>query len=147
MTGAAGVALDFSPTMLAEAERRFADRTDVELVEHNFNAPLPDMGTFGAVVSAFAIHHCEDERKHRLYAEVFAVLEPGGVFCNLEHVSSPTDRLHADFLALVGAPEDPSNRLRDVETQLGWLRDIGFEDVDCYWKWRELALLAGAKPS
>ena len=147
MTGAAGVALDFSPTMLAEAAKRFAGRDDVELVEHNFNAPLPDMGTFDAVVSAFAIHHCEDERKRRLYAEVFALLEPGGVFCNLEHVSSPTDRLHADFLALLDAPEDPSNRLLDVETQLGWLRDIGFEDVDCYWKWRELALLAGARPA
>lgn len=43
--------------------------------------------------------------------------------------------------------EDPSDRLLDVETQLGWLREHGFEDVDCYWKWLEMALLVGVEPS
>jgi hypothetical protein len=35
--------------------------------------------------------------------------------------------------------------LLDAETQLGWLRSIGFEDVDRYWKWLELAVLACSK--
>ena len=78
MIGGSGVALDFSAHMLELARARFhAD--DVEVVEHNLNAPLPDVGTFDVVVSAFAIHHCSHERKRELYAEVFAILEPDGV--------------------------------------------------------------------
>jgi len=49
----------------------------------------------------------------------------------------------------IGEPiehEDPSDRLLDVHTQLGWLREIGFDDTDCYWKWLEMALLIGVKP-
>jgi hypothetical protein len=42
--------------------------------------------------------------------------------------------------------EDPTNKLLDVQTQVEWLRAIGFEDVDCYWKWLELALLIGYRP-
>ena len=89
-----------------------------------------------------------DERKQSLYAEIYASLNPGGIFCNLEHVPSATPRLHKEFLERIGftvETEDPSNKLLAVETQLGWLREIGFADVDCHWKWRELALLAGRR--
>jgi tRNA (cmo5U34)-methyltransferase len=95
-----------------------------------------------------AIHHLEHERKRSLYAEVFDLLEPGGVFANFEHVASPTPRLHRAFFAAIGVPlenEDPSDGTLDVETQLAWLRELGFDDVDCYWKWLEMALLIGVK--
>jgi tRNA (cmo5U34)-methyltransferase len=144
-----GVGLDFSPVMLAAARERFAGDERVELVEHDLDRPLPALGRFDAVVSSMAIHHLEHERKRSLYGEVFEVLEPGGVFANFEHVASPTDRLHRAFYAAIGEPmehEDPSDRLLDVESQLAWLRQLGFEDVDCYWKWREMALLVGVSP-
>jgi tRNA (cmo5U34)-methyltransferase len=56
--------------------------------------------------------------------------------------------LHEEFLHGIGytpETEDPSNKLLEMETQLQWLREIGFADVDCVWKWRELALLVGRK--
>lgn len=144
-----GVALDFSEPMLEAARRRFAGDDRVELVRHDLAEPLLDLGRFDAVVSSLAIHHLEDARKRSLYAEVFASLEPGGLFANFEHVASPSRRLHLEFFAAIEEPlehEDPSDRLLDVETQLRWLREIGFADVDCHWKWRELALQAGVKP-
>jgi tRNA (cmo5U34)-methyltransferase len=143
------VAVDFSPTMLGELHKRFDSDSRVKIVGHDMANPLPEMGEFDGVVSSFAIHHLAHERKKMLYAEIFDRLRAGGVFCNLEHVSSPTGHLHDEFLSRIGctpAQEDASNKLLHVETQLEWLREIGFEDVDCHWKWREFALLCGVKP-
>jgi SAM-dependent methyltransferase len=142
--------LDSSKLMLAAARERFAGEERVELIEHDLNAPLPELGSFGAVVSSLAIHHLEDSRKRSLYAEAFETLEPGGLFANFDHVASVSRRLHLEFFAAIDEPlehEDPSDRLLDVHTQLSWLREIGFEDVDCHWKWRELALMAGVRPA
>jgi SAM-dependent methyltransferase len=142
------VAVDFSPTMLDEVRKRFSGEASVSVVGHNMDGRLPALGRFDAVISSFAIHHLVHERKRVLYAEIHGLLNPGGVFCNLEHVASPTPRLHQEFLERIGftvETEDPSNKLLDVETQLEWLREIGFVDVDCCWKWRELALLVGRK--
>ncbi len=146
---ARGVAVDFSPTMLAKARERFAGDLRIEVVEHDLAETLPDLEPFDVVSSSFAIHHLSHERKRSLCEEIWRLLGPGGVFLNLEHVDSPTPRLHERFLETMGitpADEDPSNKLLDVDTQLRWLREIGFEDVDCLWKWRELALLAGTRP-
>ena len=142
------VAVDFSPAMLEAARERFAGDSRVSIVEHNMDSPLPRVGKFDAVISSFAIHHLVHARKRQLYGEIYTALNGGGVFCNLEHVASPTPRLHEEFLQRIGftvETEDPSNKLLDVETQLGWLREIGFAEVDCHWKWRELALLVGMR--
>jgi SAM-dependent methyltransferase len=144
-----GVGLDVSKLMLNAARARFEGEEQIELVEHDMINPLPKLGRFDAVVSSMAIHHLEHDRKRELYAEVFEVLEPGGVFANFEHVASPTQRLHIAFFAAISEPlehEDPSDRLLDVATQLAYLWEAGFTDVDCYWKWLEMALLIGVKP-
>lgn len=148
---ATGVAVDFSPPMLERVRSRFQGERAVEVVEHDLTEPLPASLSDGwtAVVSSFAIHHVSDDRKRALFAEIFERLAPGGVFLDLEHVASPTPALHEAFRAAMGTadqPDDPSNQLAPLQDQLGWLGDVGFDDVDCFWKWRELALLAATRP-
>ena len=146
---AEAVAVDFSAAMLEVLRDAHRGDAQISIVEHDLSSPLPELGKFDAVVSSFAIHHVTHDRKRSLYREIFGVLNSGGMFLNLEHVASATPRLHESFLAqldLTPETEDPSNKLLDLELQLSWLREIGFIDVDCHWKWRELALLAGVKP-
>jgi tRNA (cmo5U34)-methyltransferase len=149
--GVSGIACDFSDEMLDHARSRFGTSAEIEIVRHDLDDPLPGAwGEFDLVVSSFAIHHVNDARKRALYGEVFDRLRPGGRFANLEHVASPTEELHDEFLATIGKTretDDPSNKLASVEDQLTWLREAGFVQVDCHWKWLELALLAARKPT
>ncbi len=169
---ASGVALDFSPLMLEQARLRlapFGTRATVaeaDLADPAWREAAP--GPFDAVVSGFAIHHLTDARKQALYREVHAALSAGGVFLNCEHVASATPRLeqmfddamsehlwrrrrergedvsreqvHREFLE---RPDRAANILVSVEDQCGWLRALGFADVDCFWKYFELAVFGG----
>jgi tRNA (cmo5U34)-methyltransferase len=144
------VALDFSEAMLETLRNRFMNDPRVSVVAHDLSDVLPDLGEFDVVMSSFAIHHLLHERKRALYQEIYKALRPAGIFCNLEHVASPTEHLHHEFLHQLNKlwnEEDPSNKLLDLHVQLQWLRAIGFEDVDCHWKWRELALFVGVRPT
>lgn len=139
---ARAVGLDASEPMLARAADRFAADPLVELQAHELGLPLPVDGPFDAVVSGLAIHHLEDEHKRELFGEVLGLLAPGGAFANLDLVSSASPQIHERFRREIGRTEDdPSDRLADLDEQLGWLRDAGFSEVDCHFKWLELALL------
>jgi SAM-dependent methyltransferase len=147
--GATGVGVDFQDEMLDRARERFAAASGVDVVKHDLDLPLPDLGEFDAVVSSFAIHHLVPDRQRRLYGEVLDRLRPGGVFANVEHVASTTDRRHEEFLYAIGsspAQDDPSNKLVAVATHLAWLDALGYADAECLWKWRELAVVTGTKP-
>jgi tRNA (cmo5U34)-methyltransferase len=138
------VAIDRSPPMLQRASERFRLDDRVQVSRWDLNDPIRAFGAFDLIVSGFAIHHLEDERKQQLFAEVGDQLEPGGWFFNLEVTTSSTPALHERFLAAIGRTEDdPEDRLVSAGTQAEWMRDAGLTDVHCLWRWRGFALLAG----
>ncbi len=154
--GATGVGVDFGDEMLRQARERFVNDTRVEFARHDLEQPLPaavgnfELASLDVVVSSFAIHHLAPARQRALYGEVFAALRPGGLFVNAEHVASPTVELHEEFLAALGLrpyDDDPSNQLVPVADHLTWLNELGFTNCDCFWKWRELAVLSGIRPT
>ena len=171
---ASGSALDFSLPMLEQARLRLAHfGARATVVEADLSSPgwrQTIEGPFDAVISGYAIHHLPDERKRALYEEIFEQLTDGGTFVNCEHVASSTPRvermfneamseyiwerrrergedvtLEQIFREYVGRPDRAANILAPVEDQCRWLREIGFKDVDCYWKYFELAIFGGIR--
>jgi SAM-dependent methyltransferase len=169
------VLVDFSHPMLDEARLRFMgvpaeiDYVEGDLLGSEWVAGVAARGPFDVVVSRYAIHHLPHDRKRSLYADVFDLLRPGGVFINIEHVESAAppynrawDRLmiegiHAnapDAIAFQETADAFRNRqdrdtniLAPVEDQCAWLRDIGFTNVDIAFKIFELAVFAGQRPA
>ena len=143
---AAAIGLDSSEPMLAHAAARFGGDPLVELRPHELGTPLTERGPFDAVVSGLAIHHLEDRRKRELFGEINTLLAPGGVFANLDLVRSASPRLHERFRREIGRTEDdPADRLADLSEQLEWLREAGFGEVECHFKWLELALMVAVR--
>lgn len=144
------IALDFSPHMLIELKRQFLSDPLVKIVEHDLSYELPStLGKFDAIISSFALHHLTHKRKKELYFEIFSILKPGGIFCNLDHISSNSIRLSKYFRKIMARKpvnKEHEKRLTKIDIQIRWLLEIGFVDVDCYWRWLEFALLIGFKP-
>lgn len=150
--GSNGLGVDISAPMLQRAESRFAGDPQVALSRQDLDEALSDMtaiaaaGPFDVVISALAIHHLRDERKRSLLAEVHALLAPGGVFANLDLVSSASPAQHERFRHAIGRREDdPSDRLAPLCDQLEWIKLAGFTEVDCHFKWLEMALMVGVR--
>ena len=168
--GAHAVLVDHSLPMLARAREAMAEVADrCEIVQADLAEPLNDVisaGTMDIIVSGYAIHHLTDEKKRSLYQSIYEALKPGGLFVNIEHVSSSTPEIEAMwddiFIDSMHAhsektretiadeyhrrPDKADNILSPVEQQVEWLREIGFIHADCYFKFLELAVFGGVKP-
>ncbi len=173
-----GDLIDFSEPMLAQAHQRLQAQAEhvrpitADLASPDWTHAVADHAPFDAIVSGFAIHHLAHIRKQQLYREIFDLLRPGGVFVNIEHVASSSNRVAAIFDEYlidslyafhtrsgsgksraqvadehVHRPDKDANILAPVETQCVWLREIGYQEVDCYFKAFELAVFAGWRPS
>jgi tRNA (cmo5U34)-methyltransferase len=128
-------------------------------------------GPFDAIVSGYSIHHQPDTRKREIYVEIFNLLNPGGWFVNIEHIASAaqlvTDLFNNHIIegyyqieqrnggtrtreemanVFLNRPDKDANKLLFVDIQCAWLRQIGYEEVDCYFRVYELAVFAGRKP-
>jgi len=163
--------IDGSDDMLNKAKERLAGFKNLHFVRASFqevlntNIGLPD---FDLIVSAFAIHHLTMSEKESLFNYIYSHLDNGGYFINIDVILSPTDALEKWYLKLwkewiiekqtalkvEGNYEDIIRNYKEKEhyskidtltDQLNALRDSGFTDVDCFYKYGIFTMYGGRK--
>lgn len=171
---AQAIALDFSQPMLEQAQKRLQPYAgQVNFIEADLQNPswCQQLPSVDVVISGYCIHHLTHERKQQLYQEIYHLLNPGGCFINIEHIASVSPWGEALFNELlidslyrwhqqqgestsreviaerfVYREDKVANILASVTEQCDWLKAIGFQEVDCYFRVFELAVFGGVKP-
>ncbi len=149
---------DISDPMLSVARTRFQGRDNFDFIELDLATDkIP--GKFDIIISGLAIHHLTDADKQKLYTNIYAALNEGGLFINADQVTGRTmlfDSLYKyqwretvshsglEHDALIQAFERTKlDRLAPLEKQLKMLEKASFNEVDCFYKNLSFAVFGG----
>lgn len=169
-----GVLLNTRGT-IPEVLRHHSDRVQPvrgEVRQQAWVRAVPAGMCFDAVLFGFTCEPLGDEQKRAFFREVRPLLVPGGLLLCIEPVASATrwsestlddGVIYAIFgEQLIKTPHSPRVEVardfyRDaqiagpavapLEVQLDWLRELGYENVECFLKVGELAIFGGQRGS
>lgn len=153
--------IDLSSDMLQIAKERLASYPDVTFTIADMNDIQPENNKYDAIISSLAIHHLTDKDKKNLYQKIFCGLKPIGIFMHAEQVLAPNIHLqevyHSTWLDKIkksglsmkeiemGLERVKLDKRTPLETQLSWLKDIGFANVDCLFKYYDFVVIKAEK--
>ena len=164
--------MDGSTQMLERAKGNLGG-DNVSFIHQTFEDYIdspPEEMKYDFIYSGNAIHHLDLKGKGRLYAKIFQEMRSGGIFVNIDVVQPSSERseqwqfrMWTDWInetlyrkgfkdhigkydhlpsAYKAAGENKPSTLCE---QLELLSGIGFEDMDCYFKYSIFAIFGGTK--
>ena len=164
--------LDGSKTMLKKAKDNIRAKSASFIYDtvENFVHSNTNEYYYDFVFSSLAIHHVEHTKKYELFSKIHTLLRHNGLFINIDVVlpSSPKTesiqfKMWVDYIndylrntqrdGEVGNhdnlpviyKENSENKPSSLISQLKMLDEIGFKDVECYYKNGIFALIGGSK--
>jgi tRNA (cmo5U34)-methyltransferase len=158
------VLTDVAAKMLEVAEQRFAEQANqFEFAVEDYRN-LQAVADFDLIISSLSIHHLTDEEKRRLCQQVYAALKAGGTFVNIDQIKGETTYLQNLYWELwlrhTKANDAPEEQIQEsikrrttydqdalLADQLDWLREAGFENVDCVYRHTFVGVLFAMKVS
>jgi len=152
--------IDISEKMLDMAKDRFENNSNVKYIAADYSK-YDFADKYDIVISALSIHHLEDEEKEELYKKSYSILKENGIFINADQVHGETPFIEnlnkttwRQYVETSGLPEEEIlagyERVKlDKDTSLGqqldWLKEAGFCDVSCIYKYYQFAVMFGRK--
>jgi tRNA (cmo5U34)-methyltransferase len=121
--------------------------------------------TYDVAVSSLALHHLmSDDDKIRFYKKIYNCLTLGGVFYNADVILGSSLDLQErymekwrEYMRLQVSAEEieqkwipqhyDEDRPASLMSQLAWLEDMGFAEVDVIWKYYNFSVYGGRKPA
>ncbi len=161
--------VDGSAEMLEAAKKRLGNNAKINFIKASFQDLLAEESLdeeFDFIYPSLAIHHLPFEEKKYLYTCIHKLLSPGGCFAHYDVVVPQSEKIEKWYLSLwrewikehpakeireklLGIPEqykgNPDNVPDTLESQLQALDQIGFKEVDCFFKYGIFSLLGGLK--
>lgn len=152
--------IDISEKMLDMAKERFRDNPNVKYVvadysKHHF------VEKYDMVVSALSIHHLEDSSKKEIYKKSYFLLKQNGIFINADQVYGETPFIEnlnkqiwrqyiedsglSDEEILDGYERIKLDKESTLDQQINWLKEAGFYDVSCIYKFYHFVVMFGRK--
>ena len=164
--------VDGSEDMLEKAGERLKGTGRVNFIKASFQEIIRGeaeiSGNCDLVASSMAIHHLTTDEKKALFRRIYSWLGDGGYFVNIDVALAPAARLDYWYMQLwrewmdekkasLGIPGEGSSdiieRYKDnadnkpdtLDDQLNALKEIGFRDVDCFYKYGIFTVYGGGK--
>ena len=150
--------IDISVEMINISKKRLKEYSDItyQIADYSYDFP-PEK--FDLIVSSLSIHHLTNENKINLFVQIKKSLKENGIFINADQVLGESDEIekiyHAHWLQEVKengvspkALSEALDRMKEdkmapLSTQLKWLKDKKFSEVNCWYKNYRFAVYSG----
>ncbi|WP_292371396.1 MULTISPECIES: class I SAM-dependent methyltransferase [unclassified Methanosarcina] len=152
--------IDISEKMLDIAKDRFRGNSNVEFIVADYSK-CSFIKKYDMVVSALSIHHLENKEKKEIYKKSYSLLRQNGIIINADQVYGETPfienlnkRVWRHYIEnsglskeeiLAGYERIKLDKESTLDQQINWLKEVGFCDVSCIYKYYHFAVMFGRK--
>lgn len=154
--------IDISDKMLSEAKKIVKSyQNDFGFIVSNYSQAESFEQNYDLIISSLSIHHLSAKEKQELFKNIYAHLKAGGIFVNADQVLGETEEIEKIYRSrwieqakAKGTTDEELNaalermkedKMSTLASQVQWLKESGFADINCWYKNYSFAVYSGYK--